>query len=264
MDTSVVDGTTGGDTYIVDGKPLCFAYSRAHVRAVKALTNGTSGHLDQISDQLVDELLESRVIMINEDHCQEEYGWLGCRVFDGDGALIGIIGDRCTQPAGWGTDHPMEGRCRLHGGAGIEKRAKARITNGRTSKVLRRRVKEKVQAYLDDPQPTDLSRELATQRALLDEMLEGVLDIGDPEVFANSIPRVMAQLDLIGRQVDRITKVEQRYALTAGQIEYVKGVMADVINLYIEDPHARERAANFLVSKLGASKAMLVAVSSAD
>ena len=28
-------------------------------------------------------------------------------------------GTPCAQPAGWGTDHPGQGRCRLHGGASL-------------------------------------------------------------------------------------------------------------------------------------------------
>lgn len=40
-------------------------------------------------------------------------------------------GNTCTQPAGWGTDHPGIGRCKLHGGATPNHVAAARVEQAR-------------------------------------------------------------------------------------------------------------------------------------
>ncbi|MGP3914352.1 hypothetical protein [Nonomuraea sp. 10N515B] len=40
-------------------------------------------------------------------------------------------GDTCTQPAGWGTDHPGIGRCKLHGGSTPNHVAAARLEQAR-------------------------------------------------------------------------------------------------------------------------------------
>ncbi|GHE33317.1 hypothetical protein GCM10017673_40320 [Streptosporangium violaceochromogenes] len=40
-------------------------------------------------------------------------------------------GDTCTQPAGWGTDHPGIGRCKLHGGSTPNHVTAARLEQAR-------------------------------------------------------------------------------------------------------------------------------------
>jgi hypothetical protein len=66
----------------------------------------------------------------------------------------------CTQAAGWGTDHPGEGRCKLHGG-------KNPIKHGRFSAIKRPELRELVAAYEQDPDPLNILPELALVRAQL-------------------------------------------------------------------------------------------------
>lgn len=40
-------------------------------------------------------------------------------------------GTPCRRPAGWGTDHPGEGRCKLHGGASLKGHLHPRYKHGR-------------------------------------------------------------------------------------------------------------------------------------
>ncbi len=40
-------------------------------------------------------------------------------------------GTSCLQPAGWGTDHPGRGRCRLHGGCSLRGHLHPRYKSGR-------------------------------------------------------------------------------------------------------------------------------------
>jgi hypothetical protein len=73
--------------------------------------------------------------------------------------------DPCGRPAGWGTDHPGEGKCKLHGGAAL-------ITHGRYSKIQRPRIKELIEQYEADPDPLNMLAELSAQRALTTDFIE--------------------------------------------------------------------------------------------
>lgn len=45
-------------------------------------------------------------------------------------------GTPCQRPAGWGTNHPGEGRCKLHGGASPRGRDHPRFRTGKWSRYL--------------------------------------------------------------------------------------------------------------------------------
>lgn len=74
-------------------------------------------------------------------------------------------GTPCRRPAGWGTDHPSQGRCKLHGGA-------TPIKHGRYSKITRPRIKELLDELEHDPDPLDLTPELKLLRALVQDYVE--------------------------------------------------------------------------------------------
>lgn len=71
----------------------------------------------------------------------------------------------CARPAGWGTDHPGTGRCKLHGGL-------SPAPTGRYSTVNRARVQELLHQFMADPDPLNLLPEAALLRALLTEFIE--------------------------------------------------------------------------------------------
>jgi hypothetical protein len=86
-------------------------------------------------------------------------------------------GGACKRPAGSGTDHPGQGRCKLHGGA-------TPIKHGRYSSIQRPRVRDLLaQLDTDGTDPLDLEPELQLLRALVldyieryDAMTEALID----------------------------------------------------------------------------------------
>jgi hypothetical protein len=74
-------------------------------------------------------------------------------------------GKTCGHPAGYGTEHRGEGRCRFHGGL-------TPIKSGRYSKVSRKRVRELIEQYAQDPEPLNILPELAAARALFQDFIE--------------------------------------------------------------------------------------------
>lgn len=74
-------------------------------------------------------------------------------------------GTQCQRPAGWGTDHAGQGRCKLHGGA-------TPIKHGRYSTITRPRIRELLEQFETDPTPLDLLPEVKLLRALLTDFVE--------------------------------------------------------------------------------------------
>lgn len=71
----------------------------------------------------------------------------------------------CEQKAGWGTDHPGKGACKLHGGA-------TPMKHGRYSQVADVRLGELLAELENDPAPLDVTPELQLMRALVRRFLE--------------------------------------------------------------------------------------------
>ncbi len=72
----------------------------------------------------------------------------------------------CKRPAGWGTDHPGEGKCKLHGGIGQKPSTRYQLTNA--SPTLR----ESIQQQQADPDPLNLLPDLLLARSVLHEAIE--------------------------------------------------------------------------------------------
>lgn len=75
-------------------------------------------------------------------------------------------GKPCQRPAGHGTDHPGDGRCRLHGGVTQKPSPRYQQINARP------RLRELIAQFGDDPDPHDLTRDLALLRALVQDYIE--------------------------------------------------------------------------------------------
>jgi len=71
----------------------------------------------------------------------------------------------CHRPAGWGTDHPGVGRCKLHGG-------KTPARHGRYSGLRNERLRVLIEAHETDPDPLNVLPELAAARALFQDFVE--------------------------------------------------------------------------------------------
>ncbi len=74
-------------------------------------------------------------------------------------------GGTCRRPAGWGTDHPGVGKCKLHGGA-------TPIKSGRYSKIKRESLRQLIAEHEADPDPLNIFPELAAARALFQDFIE--------------------------------------------------------------------------------------------
>lgn len=71
----------------------------------------------------------------------------------------------CHRPAGWGTEHPGEGKCKLHGGA-------TPIKHGRYSSIQHPRIRELIAKHEADPDPLNVLPELGLARAFLEDFIE--------------------------------------------------------------------------------------------
>src|SRR5689334_21056250 len=80
-------------------------------------------------------------------------------------------GGRCTQPAGWGTDHVGSGACKLHGG-NAGRPPKHGLDGDRYRAVRRPRIRELLDSFADDPDPLNLLPEVRILRALILDFIE--------------------------------------------------------------------------------------------
>lgn len=71
----------------------------------------------------------------------------------------------CQNPAGSGTNHLGEGRCKFHGG-------NAPVKHGRYSKIRRPQVKQLIEDFEKDPEPLNLLPEVTLLRALLHDYVD--------------------------------------------------------------------------------------------
>lgn len=72
----------------------------------------------------------------------------------------------CKREAGWGTDHPGEGRCRQHGGSEGRPGAAAETKSRYSSSITYRPIRELLKKYEEDPEPMNLLPEVLLLRAI--------------------------------------------------------------------------------------------------
>ena len=142
-------------------------------------------------------------------------------------------GGQCQQPAGWGTQHVGQGRCKLHGG-----NAGAPIITGRYS-IKRTELARKAQTFNNDAALGDLTGELALMRALLQDYLDRFED-GIP-LPLEDIERIFGMIEAIGRLVERIAKILAATALTQAEVQYLQARIADLLNIYVPDAASRTK-----------------------
>lgn len=100
-------------------------------------------------------------------------------------------GGICNRPAGWGTTHVGQGRCKLHGG-------NSSIKHGRYSVIRRESLRDLANHYENDPEPLNLLPDLAQCRALYtdfvnryDEWSEALMTWHD-SIKARNLPKRIA------------------------------------------------------------------------
>jgi hypothetical protein len=144
-------------------------------------------------------------------------------------------GKPCTQTAGWGTDHPGEGACKLHGGC-------TPIKHGRYSQI-KGHLGDKIQEHLDRPDPLNLLPELASLMALLEIWLK---KHEEPETILDLAGAVSGAIPLVGgirKTVDTIHKMQTRELLTSREMEMGLMEIARIIAEEVKEPDKIARIA---------------------
>lgn len=159
-------------------------------------------------------------------------------------------GTPCKRPAGAGTDHLGQGRCKHHGG-------KTPIKSGRYSTVTRQRIRDLIEAHQEDKNPLDVLPELAAARALFQDYVERYDEWSEAlvawhESFGTDNPhrKPTQVLDIADayRIVSEVTKIAKRIedvraqnAISRGDFYRVMTEMGRVVDLVVEDPDQRQR-----------------------
>lgn len=147
-------------------------------------------------------------------------------------------GTPCSQPAGWGTDHVGNGKCKLHGGASLKGAESPLYKTGRYSRYVPKSVQSKI-TELDKYPLLDLADELQTQRALIADYLERVQK-GYP-LQEQNIDLLVSWMNKVGVMVERIMKIRNETALTSAEIAHLKLRTVDLVTKYIDDPEKRRQ-----------------------
>ncbi len=253
-------GTPGGDTYVVNGEPMCFRFTKSHKQAVWLLTGELSADVEDIDDAAVDRMLEEGKILINDDECIPGHGWMGCLVWDANKEYVGTVGDRCHFKAGRETEHPTYGRCKYHFGT-TKYASSGEMSTGRHSKAFKRLVHEKIEAYAADPNRMDLSRELGIQRALLELLLNKLDEDSDDEEVLRLISGISGMANQVARMADKISTIDHRTALTVNQVMYIQVTVIDVMRRHLPQDEL-QTAAMELSDRLGTKQAFGSAMTS--
>lgn len=153
---------------------------------------------------------------------------------------------------GWGTEHPGEGRCKLHGGASPRGIESAAYKTGLYSKYLPQTINNKVQAFLE-ADPLELVSEMALLRALLAEYISR-FEHSNPG--ARDIVLLADLAERVGKFSERINKMRNESALTGAEMAYLAARVADIVVKYIDDPDAQRAFVQDLVGVMGRPSAL--------
>lgn len=157
-------------------------------------------------------------------------------------------GKPCRKPAGWGTDTPGSGPCRIHRGRPIK--------HGRYSKIQRPRIQQLMNELAQDPDPFNLEPEARLIRALAldfceryDELVEALLEWNAHEFEDGRVdqrkPRPqripdyhdVAQLaEMVSRVIERAQKVKDKSALSLETLSRVMEAMGATVARHVKDP----------------------------
>lgn len=159
----------------------------------------------------------------------------------------GRSGRPCGLPAGHGTDHVGEGRCRRHGGA-------TPVKHGRYSTITRPRIAELVAQFAADPEPLNIRSELDLLRALTldfieryDAFTEALIawhesfgsDEGNPKpTQVIDIADAARLIDRIARVVEIIDKQKQKGALSLETLQRVMESFGAIVAKHVKEPAA--------------------------
>jgi hypothetical protein len=119
-------------------------------------------------------------------------------------------GKPCGRVAGWGTNHPGEGRCKIHGGNSL-------VKHGRYSTIKSTRIRELIAKHMADPEPLNVLPELATARSFLEETIDRAKD-GEGNVDPSYVAGIMGHIETISRIVKRIEDIRSQDAISRPEL----------------------------------------------
>jgi hypothetical protein len=131
----------------------------------------------------------------------------------------------CGRPAGWGTEHKGQGRCKLHGGR-AGRPPKHGLYSGRRDELQERFE----QAYGDDRIGT-LRAEIAALKALLSDFWERI-----EEVDADTIESATKLQGEIRKSLDTASKIQNREAPTEEEVQRLLSGVSNIIETYVPEP----------------------------
>jgi len=141
----------------------------------------------------------------------------------------------CNNPAGMRTDHPGTGKCYLHGGSSTGRP----ITTGKQSVKHKAALQAKIDHYMEDPNPLDLTREIAMLRALCDDYYLRKQDTED-ELTLHTLQTIYAFITDISKTTERFSRIINQTALTVAEVNFLQARLADLIVKYLPDEDRRD------------------------
>lgn len=103
-------------------------------------------------------------------------------------------GDKCSLPAGWGTDHVGEGNCKLHGGAAVKKgRENPNFKHGLFSDHLDEQDQETIEILEEYGDAEKLDSLINWRLARLRRAVESLHDDEDARTFWDAFEELVAQ-----------------------------------------------------------------------
>lgn len=150
------------------------------------------------------------------------------------GAKAKSTGKLCQKPAGWGTDHPGVGKCKLHGGA-------TPIKHGLYSQYTNHRLAAVIDKLSEDEELLNLRKTIAMQQALIIDILNKV-ESGDLELNPKLSSTLCSIGDKLGKNIERRQKVEEgeKYILQIEQVQNIVNQIVIIIQEEVKDPRIIE------------------------
>ena len=154
-------------------------------------------------------------------------------------------GNPCKNEAGKETDHPGEGKCKHHGGCSKGQP----IKTGKYVKVTCRQLKTRIEKHLQNPNPLDLTPELALLRSLIDYFKDKLADAqADPK--RTDAETFLLLVQGVQKVADTISKIQSRELLTAAEMTLVLAVLSTVLREEVTDGHVLKKILSKLRSRL--------------
>lgn len=135
--------------------------------------------------------------------------------------------ERCTQAAGWGTDHPGVGRCKLHGGA-------SPIKHGRYSSIVRPDLRAIIdQLEEEDKKTANIEEDIRLCRAMLIREMQKADGEGDDAPF--DFKFAIETLERLSRMSKRHHEMQDQKSVSLETLVYIKSQMGLVVAEHVKD-----------------------------